>query len=199
VQIADGEVRQPAFLVAKVPGQTMSRPAGPAQQPVAGDPQRERQVPAQLANPLDRVAFGGCPDLPGNRGDQLGRLRSGRRRQRQPVHVLQPRQRPAASDHHHAGAPGRQQWADLKLIRRIVEHNEAPASAQRASVEFRALGLSRGDPVFGDAECLEQPRQAFRRVKWLRGGASAAALPPIHRPSPHTSARSGAPLAGPCA
>ena len=64
MQIANGEVRQPAFLVAKEPGQTLSRPAGSAQQPVAGDSQGERQVPAQLADPLDRVTFCGSPDLP---------------------------------------------------------------------------------------------------------------------------------------
>ncbi len=77
MQIANGEVRQPPFLVAKTRGQVLNGPAGPAQQPVAGDPQGERQLPAQLADPLDRGAFRGRPALPDDRGDQLGRLRYG--------------------------------------------------------------------------------------------------------------------------
>lgn len=168
MQIPGGEGRQPAFLVAEPYGQVLNRPAGPAQQTVAGDPQGERQLPAQLADPLHRGGFGGCPARADDRGDQFGRLRCGQGRQRQPVHVLQPRQRPAAGDHDHAGAPRGQQRAHLKLVCRVVEHHEAAPSAQRSPVEFRTLGLSRGDPVLGDAQCLEQPRQGFGWVKRLR-------------------------------
>jgi enamine deaminase RidA (YjgF/YER057c/UK114 family) len=135
-------------------------PAGPAQQPVAGDPQRQRQIPAQLGHLLDLGVRrrGGTEDRP----EQPGRLDRGQRPQLETAGAFQASQQAPAGDQGQAAAAGRQQRPDLRLVGGVVQDDQRPLVPQQGAVQPGPVLRIRRDRGLGGAEGTGQPGQGGR-------------------------------------
>jgi hypothetical protein len=159
LQVAGRELIEPVLLVRQPRHQFGRVPAGPADQPVPDDPERQGHALAQLGQPIEGrllVAGGSRAEDP---GQQLGRLRRRQRSEAEPADALQAGQQPFARDQGPAGAVSRQQRAHLLLRPGVVEDDQRLPVPQQRPVDRRALLGVLGDPPVPDAERAQQQPQ----------------------------------------
>ncbi len=141
-----------------------------------GDPQRQRQVRAQLGQlgQLGPVQRGG-PSVE-DTGEQGHRLVGGQRGERHPagpVHRGQAAQVVAAGDQHRTAGIARQQRPDLVRRGRVVQHQQQPpAGQQRAEHGALLVGVQR-DLLGGHAQRAQEPGQHVHRGRCRAGRVAA--------------------------
>jgi hypothetical protein len=140
--------------------------SGSAAAAAARDPQRQRKVPAQLADLGDRGLVRGRARAD-NGGQQVRGIGRPHRLEHQPAEVLQAGQRAAAGDHDQARAAARQQLADLAFGRGVVQDDQGPALAQQTPQPFGPILLTGRYPALGHAQGPEQPGSRFGRAERL--------------------------------
>ncbi|KJY36596.1 hypothetical protein VR45_10990 [Streptomyces sp. NRRL S-495] len=205
-QIPGGQALEAQILVPEPLGEAARAPGGPAQQPVARDAQRQRQVPAQRGDPRQHcragavragVVRGGRPvrtdrlvlALREDRAEQRGGGAGGQRRQDEPPRVLDPGERAAAGHPEPARPRAGQQVAHLGLVGRVVEDDEGLPVPHQAPIEHAALvGLGR-QVAFADAQRPQQARQGVVRhdgfgIQAAQVDEEAAVREPVDQPRP---------------
>jgi hypothetical protein len=165
-QVAGGEVGQPPPGVAQPGGQVPRGPPRTAEQPAARDSQRHRKVPAQLADLGDRGLVRGRARADDG-GQQVRGIGGPHGLEHQPAEVLEAGQRAAAGDHDQAGAPARQQVADLAFGRGVVQDDQGPALAQQTPQPFGPILLTGRYPALGHAQGPEQAGSRLGRAERL--------------------------------
>ena len=168
LQVAGLELIKAALGV-RQPGREFGGiPAGPADQPVPGDPQRQGQSLAQLGQAGKcRFPVGGGP-VTQDPGQQLGRLRQRQRPQSKSAYALQAGQQSLGGDQRPARARPRQQRAYLLLRPGVVQNDQdAPVPQQRPVQGSARLEITR-NLLIRDTERAEQQPQRVTGSHGLR-------------------------------
>jgi hypothetical protein len=149
-------VAEPPGLVAQIPDERGDGQLPVVPQPRRGDPHGQRDEAAQLRELERGRVLGRDPLGPGDLDQQRDRLRGAERGERAEVRVVQAHHPVPAGDQHQAAGGAGQQRLHLGRVRRVVQHDQHPASGEPGAVERGPLVRVGRDRLRGHAERAQQ-------------------------------------------
>jgi hypothetical protein len=150
--------------------------AGIAGQLCGGDPQGQRQIPAEPGERAGGPGFRRDPVRTQDHGQQGLRFPGGKHVEDEGMGVVEggePEQVGPAGDQHGAGRAAGQQRPDLLGARGVVQDHERPAAREQGAIHRRLFGLGERDGRWGHAQpAQEHGQHVGGRHRRIRGVAA---------------------------
>jgi hypothetical protein len=168
LEVARGQFIEPTLVLGKPMSHPLQSPVRLPSESGARDPQRQWQISAQRRNHLCGRGLSSNAIRSGNLAKQLDGLLRWKDVKINHFRARKPGQSGAAGDENGVAGARRYQWANLRLIGRIIKQHKRVSISHQRAIQVGALVNVIGDGLPVDAQGAQKSAEHIERVQCLR-------------------------------